>query len=95
MPKAPIRSRILFWDYLPGSAALNPRPIYILPFCAVETALGTMVEPTYHGSGALGNKTTNVDAFDCAFTEIRQMDEGTFRSQYGSGGNQWPVDYSR
>ena len=94
MPKAPILRRTLFYEIIPGSVTTVPGvpQMRLLDFCAVETELGTMVEPRQNPNG-LTDKGRNIDAFDADYTDIQMMDAGTFKQQYGTGGNQWAQDY--
>lgn len=87
MPKNPITSRIAY--YVQVKPFIQSPPLFrAIEWNAVETELGTMVEPRQSGivPDATG-KTVNLDVTDMAWTQLRQIeDDATFQNQYGTGG---------
>ncbi len=98
MPKAPILSREAYFFYIRGSGsgarsgAEHGALIRQLDWNTVTTALGLMVEPaslTFENS-----KIVQEDATDGALTAIRFTDDSSFQSDFGTGGQQVPVDFN-
>ena len=91
MPRTPILERRAFFDYT-NRFTKNTMP---LPWNAVDTALGTMVEPRNMLGYGPGGPVTQIDAVDAAFDSETYMDRGTFYSQYGTDGQQLLFDFDR
>lgn len=96
MPKAPILYRETFYAPLRGTrdAVTSENMIQALPFNRVETELGTMVETrNFALAPDMGSKFQNVDAVDVSISKISIMDDGTFQTQFGTGGGTC-IDYT-
>ncbi len=87
MPKTPITSRILF--VVPVKPLIQNPPLFrSIEWNAVETELGTMVEPRQapYLPDASG-RVVNMDVTDMGWNFVRQVgDDGEFYNQYGTGG---------
>ena len=96
MPKGPILYRETFFAHVRGSNNdyLGNRQLKQLEWNAVETELGTMVEP--HSAivtPSLGS-VVQVDVTDNAVTKVSIVNEDMFYSQYGTGGGHNGLDYN-
>ena len=94
MPKTPILQRTAYLETLKDGS------VRMLDWNAVETELGTMVEPRQNHldtqlpmAGNVGFAA--VDVYDMSFTRIIGTDSNTFYTQYGTDGQQVPIDFSR
>ncbi len=98
MPKGPILQREAYFYYMRGtgsgsrSDSEHGANIRQYDFNVVYTPLGTMVEPAQVCMD-FGHMIQE-DALDQGYTAIRFTDDGNFQNDFGSGGQQLPLDYN-
>lgn len=87
MPKTPILYREAFYENVrsAGRDYLGYRPKRELEWYAVETELGTMVEPRTLAAVDPA-KVVNADATDMSISKFTEMEATDFQNQYGTGG---------